>query len=76
LYKKNSDIIHKCILFNQKPQKVVNYFLSNADVIFCTEDSGSMITESILSKKKVYTIRPKKVRLNKAYKIFIQNKTY
>ncbi len=70
---KNSKTIKKCILFNQKPQKVINYFLSNVDVIFCTEDSGSMITESILAKKRLYTIKSKNMNQNKAYNAFIQN---
>ena len=75
IYHENEDYIEKCVLFNEKPQKVVNYFLSNADVIFCTEDSGSMITEAILSKKRVYTIRPFNTNLNEIFEIFMTNIT-
>ena len=62
-------------MFNKKPKKIVNYFLSNASVVFCTEDSGSMITESIIAKKRVYTIKPKKRKLNRLYKLFMKNLT-
>jgi len=75
LYKQNKKTIQKCVLYNEKPLKVVNFFLSNADVIFCTEESGSMITESILAKKRLYTIKPKQTNLNRLYRLFIENIT-
>lgn len=72
---KNRDTLQRYVLFNQNPEKVVNYFLSNADIVFCTEDSGSMITESILSERKTYTLKNKNSKPNKLYKNFIeQNK--
>ena len=46
--------------------------MSNADIIFCTEDSSNMITEAILSKKKVYTIKSKKIKCNELFYNFIQ----
>lgn len=73
IYKNNIEIFEKAVFFNEKPQKVINYFLSNSDIIFCTEDSGSMITEAILFKKKVYTIRPKAIKLDKIFKVFVSN---
>jgi len=72
---KNKNIMKRFVLFNKKPQKVMSYFLSNADAIICTEDSGSMITESILSKKRVYTVKPKNIKLNRVYGGFMQNIT-
>ena len=69
------EIVKESVLFNKKPKKIVNYFLSNASVVFCTEDSGSMITESIIAKKRVYTIKPKKRKLNRLYKLFMKNLT-
>jgi len=70
---KNKNIVERFVLFNKKPQKVMSYYLSNADAIICTEDSGSMITESILSKKRVYTVKPKNIKLNRVYSSFMQN---
>jgi len=69
------EIIKECVLFNKEPKKIVNYFLSNASVVFCTEDSGSMITESIIAKKRVYTIKPKERKLNRLYTLFMENLT-
>jgi len=68
---KHPDQIEKLVLFHQNPEKVVNQFLQTANTIFCTEDSGSMINEAILSRNKVYTIFPKKRRLSKSYAEFL-----
>ena len=67
-----NDLIKEAVLYNKNPKKVINFFLSNADIVFCTEDSSNMITEAILSKKKVYTIKSKKVKFNKLFYNFIQ----
>ena len=75
LCEKDSNIFEMSIFFNEKPQKVVNYFLSNADAVLCTQESGSMITESILAKKRLYTIRAKEIKLNRIYELFMQNIT-
>lgn len=67
------NIVDKLVLFNIKPEKVMNQYLNDADIVFCSEESGSMITEAILSKKPVYTIRPKKTKPYKIYDFFISN---
>lgn len=71
----NSDIFERVVLFNKKPEKVINYYFSNSDVIFVTEDSGSMISEAILSEKHVYSIRPKICNLDLIFNNFIINLT-
>ena len=67
-----NDLIKEAVLYNKNPKKVINFFLSNADIVFCTEDSSNMITEAILSKKKVYTIKSKKIKFNELFYNFIQ----
>lgn len=69
----NLDIFEKVVLFNKKPEKIINYYFSNSDVIFVTEDSGSMISEAILSEKQVYSIRPKICNLDLIFNNFIMN---
>lgn len=63
------------VLYNKSPQKVMNNYLQLSDAIFVTEDSGSMIAESIYSKKPVITIRPKLTKQLKIFKLFIENCT-
>jgi len=67
-----NDVIKEYVLYNKNPKKVINFFLSNADIIFSTEDSSNMITEAILSKKKVYTIKSKKIKFNELFYNFIK----
>jgi len=67
-----NDVIKEYVLYNKNPKKIINFFLSNADIIFCTEDSGNMITEAILSRKKVYTVKSKKIKFNEFFYNFIQ----
>jgi len=72
IFEREKDIIKKYVLYNQNPEKVMSLFLAVADKIFCTEDSGSMVTESLLSKKAVYTIRTAKSNPRGVYHTFIQ----
>lgn len=69
----NSDIFERVVLFNKKPERIINYYFSNSDIIFVTEDSGSMISEAILSEKQVYSIRPKICNLDLIFNNFIMN---
>jgi mitochondrial fission protein ELM1 len=66
------DHIEKLVLFHKKPEKVVSFFLQTASIVFCTEDSGSMITEAILSHRKVYSLRPEKNSLSERYNNFLK----
>ncbi len=63
------------VLYNKNPQKVMNNYLQLSDIIFVTEDSGSMITESIYAKKPVITVRPELTKQLKIFKLFIENCT-
>lgn len=71
IFENENDLIKKYVLYNQNPEKVMRMFLAVSDKIFSTEDSGSMITEAVLSKKPVYTIRFDKANPRGIYKNFI-----
>ena len=58
--------------FNHKPEKVVAKFLGAADVVFSTEDSGSMITEGMAAGKPVYVLVPEQVKAQPFYQAFLQ----
>jgi len=70
-----SENIAYCVLYNKNPEKILSNYLQVSDLIFVTEDSGSMITESIYSKKPTITIKPKSTNLKKIFKLFIKNIT-
>jgi mitochondrial fission protein ELM1 len=46
--------------YSEAPRDVVLDYLAAAEVVFCTEDSRSMISDAIAAGKPVYTIRPDK----------------
>ncbi len=73
LYEVEKDIIKKIVLYNHKIEKVVGNFLAVSTKVFVTEDSGSMITEAVLSKKNVYTIKSFTTNISGIYQHFIQN---
>jgi hypothetical protein len=64
--------VKKCVCYNIQAEKVVNTFLYLSDIVFVTEDSGSMISEALLSKKRVYTIKTKLSKPKGIYKRFIK----
>lgn len=51
-------ICEEQIWYGSSPVKVVKRFLSQSDVVFCTEDSLTMISEAIYAQKPVVTIQP------------------
>ena len=65
----------KTVLYRRKPEKVMGVFLAVSNRIFVTEDSGSMITESVLSRKNVYTLKPKNSVPKGIYQNFIKKLT-
>ena len=71
IFKQEKNTIKKYVLYNQKPEKVMGMFLAAAERVFVTEDSGSMITEAVLSKKPVYTIRTDNAHPRGIYKKFM-----
>jgi hypothetical protein len=66
-------IILKFVMYNQKPEKLMGFFISSSSIVFCTEDSSSMITEVVQSYKPLYTLYPKKRVYNEKYNAFINN---
>jgi mitochondrial fission protein ELM1 len=46
--------------YSEAPRDVVLDYLAAAELVFCTEDSRSMISDAIAAGKPVYTIRPDK----------------
>jgi len=66
----HEDIAYQ-VYFGKNPEKVVAVFLALASSVFVTEESGSMITEAVLSKKPVFTIRPQHVKEQKRYNLFL-----
>lgn len=59
------------IFFNLQPEYLLGNYLYVADYIFVTEDSGSMITESILTNKPVYTLIPRYHKPENLYNKFV-----
>jgi hypothetical protein len=59
--------------YNHRPEKVVAAFLGAADLVFCTADSGSMITEAMTAGKPVYSLIPEQVRPQPFYQAFLQS---
>jgi len=64
-----------CVLYNRNPEKIVANFLQLSHVVFTTEDSGSMITESIHSLKPTITIKPQSSNPHGIYQVFMENIT-
>ncbi len=61
------------VYFNQKPEKILSVFLQIASMIFVTEDSGSMIGESLYYRKPVFVISPELIAKQKKYEQFLEN---
>ncbi|MBD3790906.1 MAG: mitochondrial fission ELM1 family protein [Campylobacterales bacterium] len=73
LFSKYDEEIAYSVFFNKNPEKVVAVYLELATAIFVTEESGSMISESLFFKKPVFTLSPEKVKEQKGYKLFLNN---
>lgn len=73
LFEKYKNDIAYSVYFGQNPEKVVAVYLELGSVIFVTEESGSMITESLLCKKPVFTLSPKNIKEQKRYKLFLND---
>lgn len=48
--------IATCVLYGQRPEKVAAAFMGLAEVVFCTEDSTSMISETVLNQRPLVTV--------------------
>lgn len=67
LVKEYDNVIYS-VFYNLKPEKIISKYLYNSDAVFVTEDSGSMITESIYAQKPTITVSPNEHDLEKRYK--------
>jgi mitochondrial fission protein ELM1 len=65
-------VIH-ATFFNHRPEKVMEEFLGSADMVFCTADSGSMITEAIAAGRPVYVWEPVRVEPEAFYQSFLDH---
>ncbi len=72
---KNYDNLVYFVLYNKKPEKTMGLFLQVSNMIFSTEDSTSMITEAIYSKKPTITIKSKNNNPQKSLKALIERNT-
>ena len=52
--------IDDLLIFRKDPRRVFNALLACGDVVFCTEDSGSMLTEASVAGKPAFSIRPRR----------------
>jgi len=67
----DNDIAYS-VYFGQAPEKVVSMYLELASAIFVTEESGSMISESLLSRKPIFTLYPKIIQSQVQYRLFLE----
>ncbi len=58
--------------FNHVPEKVVAKFLGAADLVFCTADSASMITEAMTAGKPVYVLAPERACPPPSHQAYLQ----
>jgi mitochondrial fission protein ELM1 len=54
------DEVVSAVWYSEGPANAILDYLAAADVVFCTEDSRSMISDAIAAGKGVYTLRPDK----------------
>ncbi len=51
-------IVEQAVWYGRKPERVMQKFLQQADTVFCTEDSLTMVAESIYANRPVVTLQP------------------
>jgi hypothetical protein len=59
--------------YNQKAENVIGDFFANSSRVFVTEDSSSMIGESIASYKDTFSLYPKNFKLNGDFRDILDN---
>jgi len=60
------------IAYNREPKKVISDFLALSEMIFVTEESASMVSESVGAQKQVATLVPKIAKPEKAYQQILE----
>ena len=71
LQEQGQNEIAYAVYFNKKPEKIMQAYLGAGEIIYCTEDSTSMVSEAIISKKPVITLRGATKNINKGHKAVI-----
>lgn len=56
------------IAYNKNPQKVVAGFMELSCIVFVTEESASMVSEGVASRKPVVTLVPNRYSVDKNYR--------
>ena len=65
------DEIAYAVYFNQNPEKIMQAYLGAGEMVFCTEDSTSMVSEAVVSQKPVFTLRGTTKNRNKGHSAVI-----
>lgn len=60
------------VLYNLKPERVAGVFMKLADAVFCTEDSTSMISEAVLSRRPVLALASAAARPVRDQRAFLE----
>jgi mitochondrial fission protein ELM1 len=59
-------------IFRTDPRRIYNALLGCAESIFCTEDSGTMLTEAAAAGKPLFSIRPRTAEATPALRDLLQ----
>lgn len=57
--------------YHEAPRPVTRDYCTRADAILCSEDSGTMLTESIHYGRPVFSFRPRRQRTTAFYRLFL-----
>ena len=57
--------------FNHKPERVMAKYLGAADLVFCTAESGTMLSEAIATGKATYAMIPSNAKPSAFYQTFL-----
>jgi len=68
----NQDAIAYAVYYNHQPEKIMSAFLGIGKQIFCTEDSTSMISEAVISRKPVFTLYANTQSINQGHFSVVQ----
>jgi hypothetical protein len=55
-------------IYRTDPRQIYNALLGCGEVIFCTEDSGTMLTEAVSAGRPLFSIRPGVARTTRAHR--------
>lgn len=73
LFDKHGEDVAYSVYYDANPERIISIYLALTTAIFVTEDSGSMIAESISCKKPVFTLFPETVKKQQKYHLMIKD---